>query len=1276
MKFSTSLVRGLVWLVTACGVAYAGTAAYQASTRQGAAMVADPGRPAAAGANAVGRSQAADEADAAAAAARAVIATASQPTTAPDSTSDRVGAIAGSFRVDESGAATYSIPLFTPPGTAGVVPQVALAYSSQGGDGPLGRGWSISGLSSITRCRATREAGDFIVSGKPVDGNPRPVDFGSTDRFCLDGKRLIPAPSGTAPCKALPGALQVTQWRGEVDVQERICGYAFDGKGPRFFTVERKDGSTSWFGDRRETQGGLNDGDSRDAAFSTPKGILVWSLARFQDSTGNFIDYTYRTNPTQGHPGEQHIASIAWTGKNVLPGQSGDPQKPDQRIDFHYQTMPAAEFSRSLAASYVVWQTQYLRDVTVSAQGHAVRYYRTDYQFTLASPHTRVMSQLEECLDDTASVCLSPTTFGITPGQTAFSDASSPAGLSFAGLSSYKLADVDGDGRQDIVWIGNVDDADCKYSKVFVSYSQLDDSGKQTFVTNPTDICVPFDKDSIPDTWKLFDYDGDGREDLMVPTSANTWAIYHSNGRPAANGQIFDTSRNLIDGIGIPTFTDSQQIPDFADINGDGLMDVIYAANGTMHARISQRQADGSWAWGQERALEVPDNAPSPCSSLPGQVWCYYSIDTTESQHYHLNDFNGDGRADILMRVTLSTCPPGGGGGTGGGSGNGGGKAFLQTAATQSGDCDSGQYLQVMTIQSVAAGATGAVTVYPTGAWQMSDTNHHSVNWNVKFADVNGDGLTDALVQTQDVHVDGDNNNGGVWQLELNDGTGHFVTVQSDITISRYSQYLQWTDVNGDGRADLVYPNAASKCAFQVQYARPDGLLDDPVALPGALACGDDDLTTKPWAQIFADFDGDGSVDYLLASLDGKGVTAWRASAGARYSPHGAIQSITNGYGAATFIDYAPLTNAAVYRPDAGSRNTLRYGRGSPVVDLLAPMYVVAYVDSSAPIFADAAHLSAVFYRYAGAKMQAGGRGFLGFRQITTFDDNHDQQYVATTTDYRQDFPFIGTPATTTRTVVNTAYAPTGCLTDIDSASGNACFLAPGHPFAPVQGVQISSSTHAWASWPAFSAGVQTPLHVRSAGTEDILRDPASGKITSDVGTAFAGYDAFDDVGDTVVDTYSDNGKTLVSEVRTHDTYANDEAGWRLGRLATSTVTHTRSGQSIVRKTRFTYDMDSAAETGLLTSEEIQPGGSADQDRCTVYTLDAYGNRTAATTCSADIADCGRRWRTFTRSPATAAHRPRSSATRAPPTTATGGTRWPATSRSGTAAARWKCRRR
>lgn len=53
------------------------------------------------------------------------------PVRAQDVISDRVGATAGQFRVDESGAATYSVPLLTVPGTAGVTPEVALAYSSR-----------------------------------------------------------------------------------------------------------------------------------------------------------------------------------------------------------------------------------------------------------------------------------------------------------------------------------------------------------------------------------------------------------------------------------------------------------------------------------------------------------------------------------------------------------------------------------------------------------------------------------------------------------------------------------------------------------------------------------------------------------------------------------------------------------------------------------------------------------------------------------------------------------------------------------------------------------------------------------------------------------------------------------------------------------------------------------------------------------------------------------------------------------------------------------------
>ncbi|MGA7823279.1 MAG: SpvB/TcaC N-terminal domain-containing protein, partial [Steroidobacteraceae bacterium] len=90
------------------------------------------------------------------------------------------GRTKGSFAVSSTGAATYTIPIWAPPGPRGVTPQIALSYNSQGGNGYLGVGWGISGLSAIYRCNLTYAQ----------DAAPAPVALSTSDGYCMDGQRL------------------------------------------------------------------------------------------------------------------------------------------------------------------------------------------------------------------------------------------------------------------------------------------------------------------------------------------------------------------------------------------------------------------------------------------------------------------------------------------------------------------------------------------------------------------------------------------------------------------------------------------------------------------------------------------------------------------------------------------------------------------------------------------------------------------------------------------------------------------------------------------------------------------------------------------------------------------------------------------------------------------------------------------------------------------------------------------------------------------------------
>ena len=93
------------------------------------------------------------------------------------------GSISYSESVSPGGAQILSVPIETVP-VPSILPQMALVYNSQSGNGLAGYGWGLSGLSAIT------------VTSKSIyyDGTAAPVDLDSpsTLSFSLDGVRLVP----------------------------------------------------------------------------------------------------------------------------------------------------------------------------------------------------------------------------------------------------------------------------------------------------------------------------------------------------------------------------------------------------------------------------------------------------------------------------------------------------------------------------------------------------------------------------------------------------------------------------------------------------------------------------------------------------------------------------------------------------------------------------------------------------------------------------------------------------------------------------------------------------------------------------------------------------------------------------------------------------------------------------------------------------------------------------------------------------------------------------
>lgn len=854
-----------------------------------------------------------------------------------------VGATAGELGVSPSGSASYSIPIAVPAGTTGLQPKITLQYDSMAGNGPAGMGWSIGGLSVISRCPTSYNL-DGTAAGSPgLD----PVDYDANDKYCLNGQRLVPV-SGTYGANG-------TEYRTTQDEFSRIVSYGTAGLGPQWFKVWRKGGEIMEFG---------NTADSRIEALGRSD-VFVWAINRLSDTAGNYETFTYTEDTTNGG---YRIARIDYTG-NAAQGLS-----PYNRVEFIYTTRP--DPFRSYHAGSKITQDQRLTNIKVYADASLYRDYQIAYETTLPlSGRSRPISVTECATNTTTSSldCFPPTTFQWSPdGQaslTTVSLAGAP-GISGSTDDHYNVlgsGDFNGDGLSDLYLVqsepGGFASGSSSYSdRVWLA----DGSGGFQKITVSAALRVPanytvgasgdFNGDGLTDLY-LYRSDGYGRkEDDTTPPSRSD-LVSLSNGDGTFTRVTLPTTASAFD---------DQKVQATGDFNGDGIQDVLLirsSDNGRMDP-ISGVQSNGPHVLLGNSNGSFTRVAIGVSAGINIMNYSTYAVPAT-------GDFNGDGLTDLYV--------------------------FNSDKKQRKAGTSVSDHFWIS--KWAPNGTSGTLTfqdvVLPAA---QSMANGKGIGG---AGDYNGDGLTDFYVFAMDDNGRGSGNlQDATW---LSKGNLSFEVVSglsAGSQVGNEYKIVSVGDFTGDGLTDHYVMQTASDDVNGARGSSDDYLLKskgdghfEKVSFNGAVGIPGPPYTMEHYqVKATGDFNGDGLADMYLyrAHPDGRSdgeasdyifLSAWKFP--------DQLAGVTNGLGLSTKLAYKPLTDATVYTKGTGS--------AYPVQEVVAPRYVVSEVRADNGIGGE----NAQSYKYEALRSHVNDIGNLGFAKTKMTDAAKN---ITTESVYSQDW--------------------------------------------------------------------------------------------------------------------------------------------------------------------------------------------------------------------------------------------------------------------------------
>tara|TARA_A100001015_G_scaffold315814_1_gene428539 strand:+ start:5269 stop:6993 length:1725 start_codon:yes stop_codon:yes gene_type:complete len=323
----------------------------------------------------------------------------------PVNTSDSFHDTRGNIEVNGGGQLQFTLPVALPPGVKTVAPQINLVYTSGSGNGIAGYGWSLSGITAISRVGRNIEK----------DGEVRGIQLDYTDYYSFNGQRLI-LKSGVY---GKDGAEYVTEKFSNVKIKSLGAILGQQWQGPEYWEVTFEDGSQAWYGAT-----GTGAGNGR-----TP---VEYNIVKWRDAQGNYISYQYSLSNNVAV-----VSSITWGGNEDL----GKPHF--NEITYTYKNRQLKEMSFVQGVKFV--QNLILDKITVNTNGSLFKEYQLTYKITDGTSRYEIPESIIE--KNSAGIAARPVTFKNSAAhnqiikQQVANNLSSP--------NQYVYGDFNGDGRID-----------------------------------------------------------------------------------------------------------------------------------------------------------------------------------------------------------------------------------------------------------------------------------------------------------------------------------------------------------------------------------------------------------------------------------------------------------------------------------------------------------------------------------------------------------------------------------------------------------------------------------------------------------------------------------------------------------------------------------------------------------------------------------------------------------------------------------------------------------